>query len=280
MHKMEQESGTMRQRGRKAVTGRRIRVDSRKRRPPVGHGEGFLLATLLQSVLCAVMLALAFAASQHWGLTGIKSCFAAALSQETEAAEVFAAVQRARDSRPAGRLRDWISETIDAALGLGGHSVRDGKGGQLPADGDEPPSGMMAALPVLSAAARQPVLGELTSPFGYREHPITGQRDFHTGADLAAPEGTPIGAAYPGEVVEVGESEVYGNYVTLFHGGFATRYCHCAAITVREGMKLRQGETVALVGSTGMSTGPHLHFELVIQGKNADPLCGAQGWVW
>lgn len=93
-------------------------------------------------------------------------------------------------------------------------------------------------------------------------------------------KGTPIGAAYPGEVVEVGESEVYGNYVTLFHGGFATRYCHCAAITVREGMKLRQGETVALVGSTGMSTGPHLHFELVIQGKNADPLCGAQGWVW
>lgn len=60
----------------------------------MGHGEGFLLATLLQSVLCAMMLALAFAASQYWGLTGIKSCFAAALSQETEAAEVFAAVQR------------------------------------------------------------------------------------------------------------------------------------------------------------------------------------------
>lgn len=179
----------MRQRGRKAVTGRRIRVDSRRRRQPVGHGEGFLLATLLQSVLCAMMLALAFAASQYWGLTGIKSCFAAALSQETEAAEVFAAVQRARDSQPAGRLRDWISETIDAALGLGGHSVQDGKGGQLPAGGDEPPSGMMAALPVLSAAARQPVRGELTSPFGYREHPITGQRDFHTGTDLAAPEG-------------------------------------------------------------------------------------------
>lgn len=78
----------------------------------------------------------------------------------------------------------------------------------------------------------------------------------------------------------MGKSEVYGNYVTLFHGGFATRYCHCAAITVREGMKLRQGETVALVGSTGISTGPHLHFELIIQGKNADPLCGAQGWVW
>ena len=70
----------MRQRGRKAVTGRRIRVDSRRRRQPVGHGEGFLLATLLQSVLCAMMLALAFAASQYWGLTGIKSCFAAALS--------------------------------------------------------------------------------------------------------------------------------------------------------------------------------------------------------
>ena len=63
----------MRQRGRKAVTGRRIRVDSRRRRQPVGHGEGFLLATLLQSVLCAMMLALAFAASQYWGLTGIKS---------------------------------------------------------------------------------------------------------------------------------------------------------------------------------------------------------------
>lgn len=66
-HKMKKESGTMRQRGRKAVTGRRIRVDSRRRRQPVGHGEGFLLATLLQSVLCAMMLALAFAASPVLG---------------------------------------------------------------------------------------------------------------------------------------------------------------------------------------------------------------------
>lgn len=264
------------------MTGRRIRVDSRRRRGVRGTGreEGFLLATLLQSALCVTMLAFAFAAGQYWGMTEVKSCFATMLSNETQAVEVFSAVQRVRDSRPAGRLRDWMEEAINAALGLSRQPVTEGMGGQLPTGGDTLPSGVTAALPVLSAATGQPVKGVLTSPFGFRQHPITGKSDFHTGVDLAVPKGTPIGAAYPGRVVEVGESDIYGKTITLFHGGFATRYCHCDSIVAKEGMNLRQGETVALVGSTGMATGPHLHFELIIQGKNADPLCGAEGWSW
>ncbi len=265
------------------MTGRGIRTQRHKGRRPgrsTGREEGFLLATLLQSALCAVMLVFAFAAGQYWGMTEVKSCFASVLSNETEALEVFSAVQKVRESGPIERLRDWIIETIDAALGLGGQAVSGGMGGELPVDGNTLPSGVTTALPVLSAAMTQPLSGGLTSPFGSREHPVTGKSDFHTGVDLAAPKGTPIGAAYPGRVVEVGQSEIYGNYITLFHGGFATRYCHCDTIVAKEGMNLRQGETVALVGSTGMTTGPHLHFELIIEGKNADPLCGAQGWVW
>lgn len=117
-----------------------------------------------------------------------------------------------------------------------------------------------------------PLSGKITSGFGYRLHPVTGERDFHTGIDIAAAEGTPVVAALPGTVTEVGYDGIYGNYVRMSHGtNIETRYCHCSEILVEEGSQLREGERIALSGSTGMTTGAHLHFEVLADGLLADP---------
>lgn len=118
-----------------------------------------------------------------------------------------------------------------------------------------------------------PVNGTYTSYFGYRVSPITGNDSFHTGLDIAAAEGTKIKAAYPGKVRKVGEDSRSGKYLYLTHeDGFETLYCHCSKIIAEEGAVIRQGETIALVGSTGWSTGPHLHFEIHKNGTRLDPL--------
>ena len=117
-----------------------------------------------------------------------------------------------------------------------------------------------------------PTEGKITSRFGYRYHPITGVFGVHNGTDIAAPEGTPIYAAFNGKVEEVGCNSVRGNYILLSHGGNTkTLYMHCSEITVPEGAVVRQGEIIAKVGSTGYSTGPHLHFSIIIGGKYCNP---------
>ena len=112
----------------------------------------------------------------------------------------------------------------------------------------------------------------LTSPFGYRTNPVSGNYGFHTGVDLAVAENTPVAAAYGGVVTDSGESDVWGKYVLIEHSdGFETYYCHLNDIYAPEGTVLRSGETLGLVGSTGWSTGPHLHFEVRIDGVRVDP---------
>lgn len=117
-----------------------------------------------------------------------------------------------------------------------------------------------------------PVDGRITSRFGYRYHPITGEFGVHNGTDIAAPEGTPIYAAFNGRVEEVGYNSVRGNYILLSHGGNTqTLYLHCSEIIAPGGAVVRQGEIIARVGSTGYSTGPHLHFSILIGGKYCNP---------
>lgn len=125
---------------------------------------------------------------------------------------------------------------------------------------------------IFSAWLEPPVSGKITSMFGYREHPITGADDFHRGVDISALEGTGIYAPLPGRVSEVSSSAIYGNYITLDHGnGLQTTYCHCSSIIARVGENLRKGERIATVGSTGISTGPHVHFEIIKNGKYYNP---------
>jgi murein DD-endopeptidase MepM/ murein hydrolase activator NlpD len=115
--------------------------------------------------------------------------------------------------------------------------------------------------------------GRLASRFGYRVHPIFHRRILHTGVDLASKTGTPIYAAGDGVVEKAGWSSGYGNYTVIRHvNGFETGYGHQSKLLVKPGAKVRQGQLIGLVGSTGNSTGPHLHFEIKVNGRFVDPL--------
>lgn len=134
------------------------------------------------------------------------------------------------------------------------------------------PAGSVISPVYLGASIRPPVTGVITSGFSYRYHPVTDESDFHTGIDIAAEEGRAILAAMPGEVVEVGQSPVYGNYIVLKHStNLKTSYSHCSEIIAEEGMAVRQGERIAKVGQTGVATGPHLHFSVIVENEFTDP---------
>ncbi|HKU68128.1 MAG TPA: peptidoglycan DD-metalloendopeptidase family protein [Candidatus Baltobacteraceae bacterium] len=117
-----------------------------------------------------------------------------------------------------------------------------------------------------------PVSGTITSPFGYRRNPFGGGMEFHQGLDIAAPMGTTITAAASGTVISAGWYGGYGNYILIDHGGgMATGYGHCSQIFVSVGQEVQKGQAIGAVGSTGASTGPHVHFEVRINGKPVDP---------
>ena len=113
----------------------------------------------------------------------------------------------------------------------------------------------------------------LSDKFGMRIYPFTGQKSMHTGIDMACPTGTPIKAAMSGTVAFTGVSVVYGNYVIIKHyDGYQTLYGHMSKIIAKKGQSVNQSTTIGLVGSTGQSTGPHLHFSVYKNGKLVDPL--------
>ncbi|GGD60741.1 peptidoglycan DD-metalloendopeptidase family protein [Erythrobacter arachoides] len=112
----------------------------------------------------------------------------------------------------------------------------------------------------------------LTSSYGMRSHPVLGGRRQHNGVDLAAPTGTPVYATADGIVEMAQWYSSYGNYVQLGHGGdMETRYAHLSSYTVSAGSQVRQGDLIGYVGSTGRSTGPHLHYEVRVAGAPVDP---------
>jgi murein DD-endopeptidase MepM/ murein hydrolase activator NlpD len=112
----------------------------------------------------------------------------------------------------------------------------------------------------------------ITSRFGWRIHPIKGDRRFHTGIDFGAAMGTPIYAIAPGRVEFAGERGGYGNAVIVNHGGGkSTLYGHASKLYVKEGQQVTRGQIIAAVGSTGMSTAPHLHFEVRVNDKPINP---------
>ena len=117
-----------------------------------------------------------------------------------------------------------------------------------------------------------PVAGRVTSPFGMRMHPLLGFLRMHKGLDIAAPYGAPIHAVLDGTVASAGRNAGYGNFVKLGHaGGLASGYGHMSRIAVRPGMPVRQGQVIGYIGSTGLSTGPHLHWEMWRNGQSINP---------
>ena len=118
----------------------------------------------------------------------------------------------------------------------------------------------------------KPVTARCSSGFGYRVHPLENLTKFHYGADLAAQSGDDIVSFAKGTVSEVGEDEVHGKYICIDHeDGFETMYAHCGTVYVSRGQAVSAGEKIALVGSTGKVTGPHLHFEVKHNGVYLNP---------
>jgi murein DD-endopeptidase MepM/ murein hydrolase activator NlpD len=118
-----------------------------------------------------------------------------------------------------------------------------------------------------------PVAGRITSGFGYRMHPILRFMRFHAGIDFGVAYGSPIVAAADGQVVGAGWTGGYGRQVRIVHeGGIMTTYSHMSAMVAQPGTLVRQGQVIGYVGSSGLSTGPHLHFEVRAGGRPINPL--------
>lgn len=117
-----------------------------------------------------------------------------------------------------------------------------------------------------------PAKGWTNDGFGYRKSPFTGKKEFHQGLDISARKGTPVIAPADGYVSFVGKSNSFGNYITISHGyGYKTRYGHLSKALVTKGQAVKRGEQIALIGSTGRSTGPHLHYEVHRNNVPVDP---------
>ena len=117
-----------------------------------------------------------------------------------------------------------------------------------------------------------PVLGKLTSPYGYRDHPVNGKYLFHAGVDIKGATGTPIQCFADGTVEFVGENDSYGLYLQVDHGnGVKSFYAHCSSICVKKGQTVTMGEKLGEVGDTGLATASHLHLELQCAGVHVDP---------
>lgn len=138
---------------------------------------------------------------------------------------------------------------------------------------EETPIGRARRMVAFTGGMIRPVPGSLVSGFGSRFHPILKRHRLHAGVDFASGTGTPIAAAAGGVVVFSGQMRGYGNVIVIDHGGgISTLYAHCSALLVGEGTSVRQGQTIARVGATGLATGPHLHFEVRRNGSPVNPL--------
>jgi len=164
-----------------------------------------------------------------------------------------------------GRLVDWVNRDLSA---LGEEiSSRERSLRELKVFIEERAS-VLAATPTIL-----PVKGLITAGYGYRKSPFTGQRELHEGLDIAAPYGSPIMATADGIVTFAGPLAAYGNVVFVDHGhGFSTFYAHCSSYRAREGQRVRRGEVIAHVGTTGRTTGPHVHYEVHVNGVISNPM--------
>jgi murein DD-endopeptidase MepM/ murein hydrolase activator NlpD len=159
----------------------------------------------------------------------------------------------------AGLYREMLANEI-AAKGDIGLSA------QIDAALERQGGGLSPSAPLVPAAFHR------SSGFGYRSDPFDGDVRMHSGVDLSAPEGTPVRAVADGVVRFAGRRDGYGQVVVIDHAdGSETRYAHCRALHVRSGDVVRQGDRIGEVGQTGRATGPHLHFELRIEGRAVDP---------
>jgi murein DD-endopeptidase MepM/ murein hydrolase activator NlpD len=164
-----------------------------------------------------------------------------------------------------GRLGNWVGrdlETLGQEITSRERSFRELKGLL------EAKRLMLASTPTI-----WPIRGRITAGYGYRLSPFTGQREMHEGLDIAAAFGSPIMATADGIISFVRPLGSFGNVVFINHGhGLTTLYAHASSFRVKEGQPIKRGQIIAYVGSTGRSTGPHVHYEVLVNGAAVDPL--------
>lgn len=168
-----------------------------------------------------------------------------------------------------------IRDTQGSALGGGDEQFKQLFATWHSLDGDTTsPTTAPAPIAGVSIPSRMPLASaSLTSNFGMRTHPVLGGRRAHTGIDLAAPTGTPIYATADGIVSKAERFSSYGLYVSIEHGAqLQTRFAHMSRIAVANGERVKKGDIIGYVGSTGRSTGPHLHYEVRVAGEAVNPI--------
>ena len=262
----------MRYNSRRSRPAIRSRTTGRSVEPPRREGQGLALL-VAQTVLCAVALAAVFTMQyvrpQEYKTLG----------------EYYTGVTRANGDKQDEVMRLLATPITVEQLRLWWEDWQPPKlaevfawaGDQSAMGGEEPifPRNASYRKVVVSvpAASPLPVDAVITSNYGERTHPISGTWDFHTGIDLAAAAGTKIYPVYAGTVTAVGSNQSYGNYVKLRHSdNLETIYCHCEAALCKAGDEVTAEDAIALVGSTGVSTGPHLHLSVMADGYYVDPM--------
>lgn len=266
-----------------------LQQDALENEEKTSRSEGCLRLVFIQTVVCVMLVvsALALHLLAPKSYDRLKAGYTAATTQadvtfsdikalfgkigafifsqpKEENGQTSSDIAYEENSTPAQTENETVSSSI-AQKERGGAGGEDEQIKQLP-------ESVTQNAYVLTTSISAPACGSVTSQFGWRIHPITGKQGFHTGIDIAAPLGTPITAAFSGTIAECGKNEAYGNYIIMRHSeGLYTFYGHCDSLKASEGMHIRSGEVIAYMGTTGYSTGPHLHFEIRIGGKRVDP---------
>lgn len=254
---MEREKDTLR---------KRRSVSEEKREP----NDSILTVMIVQTVICVSVILVSLLIMKNGGETfeNLKSELSYIMGKDITVGEAAEAFKEFRDFIFSVDPGENPQEPSDVSE-MGTEPDFDGEGAS--SSPSVPANSSLAPFSV-TAKAVCPVQGVITSPYGFRKDPFTGKTGFHSGLDIGAPEGEKISAAFYGRVAEIGADDEYGNYVIISHGdGFSTLYAHCSKVYVERGTVVRAGETVAAVGSTGLSTGPHLHFEIRRDGIRYNP---------
>lgn len=266
-----------RRRGTNTAESRPAGTHQRVRRPATVAMEPISINVLRTIVCGAIFVALVGLKLVLPGsLASVRGTLGSWLVRDADFVSAFSAVGRAVSGE--GGVLDSLEDAYVAVFGEEKQEATEVSGraeveaeseayaqsdDAAPTETRDYPEHAVAEQRVLGFEYAAPLVGEITSPFGWREHPTSGREAFHYGVDVAADEGAEIDCFADGTVGVVGESVELGKYLTVHHAnGVITLYGHCGRITVSSGAAVKRGDKLAEAGSTGNATGPHLHFEV------------------
>lgn len=245
---------------------------------------------LLQFLVCLILFGVVFAlkSSNSALFSELKSAFSNKLEENLsleEAKSVFAGItQKKPDTKAENSEKDEEENTTEEEYipfeepSLSAEIIATGGNDIKIKSQSEIPENVSVNEYKLSQKMVLPLKGKTSSEFGVRTHPISGDLRFHAGVDIAADLGESIYSAFDGVVLEADYDQWNGNYIKIKHDNdIMTVYCHCESLNVKKGQNIRAGEVIATVGSTGSSTGPHLHFELRIDNISYNPQIALKG---